>query len=334
MLYLLRRCLPITLVVLLVVLFVDGAVAQDRNSITGFVFAADRTPVDRVYVELQTELYSTVSRTQTNGSGLYSFRGLPAGRYVVKVLSSGTAYEEQSKSVSLVPLTPRGGGIVSEQVDFYLRARRQPGAVEGPAGVVFLQDVPAEAKQLYASAVEDLDQKRETEGLSKLKQSIEAFPTYYQALDRLANEYLARGHYDVSQVLFSKALEVNRRSISSGLGLAIAEYRLARLDRAISALDEVIKLDKENINALYWKGIVLHASKNLVEAVVSFRRADKLSEGKFPEVHWQLARVYKDQNKYRESADSLEVFLKLRPDAKNAEEIRQIIKTLRAKPIS
>ena len=151
---------------------------------------------------------------------------------------------------------------------------------------------------------------------------------------RLANEYLARGYYDVSRVLFAKALEVNRRSISSGLGLGIAEYRLARLDQAISALDEVLKLEKENVNALYWKGIVLHASKNLVDAVVSFRRADKLSDGKFPEVHWQLARVYKDQNKFRESADSLEVFLKLRPDAKNAEEIRQIIKTLRAKAIS
>ena len=118
------------------------------------------------------------------------------------------------------------------------------------------------------------------------------------------------------------------------LGLGVAEYRLKRNEKALEALDAVLKLDKESVNALYWKGIVLHSQNKLGDAATALQKADQLSSGKYAEVHFQLARIYKDQNKFRESADALETFLKLRPDAENAAEIRQIIKSLREKPAS
>jgi len=323
-----RRSIFIFLFLALVV----PAVAQDRNSITGFVFGPDRAPVQRLYVELQTELYSTVARAQTNGSGMYTFRGLPNGSYIVKILTGGTDYLEQTRSVSLMPISARGAA--SEQVDFYLKQKARPGDALGPGGVVFAQDVPKDAQVLYEAAVEDLSKKNETDGFAKLKGALEIFPDYFLALDRLATEYLAKGHFEAAHVLFTNAFRVNPRSVSSGLGLGIAEYRLNRIDKALESLNEVLKLEKENVKALYWKGIVLHSLRKLGDALAALKSADKLSEGKFADVHFQLARVYKDQNKFRESADSLETYLKLRPDAENAAEIRQIIKTLREKTAS
>lgn len=320
------------LLLLLLSVAASNALAQDRNGITGFVFGPDRAPVDRLYVELQTELYSTVARTQTNGSGMFAFRGLPQGLYIVKILTGGTDYIEQSRSISLVPISARGS--VSEQADFYLRVRTRPGDIQGPGGVVFVQNVPKAAEQLYQMALADFEKKNETDAYEKLKQALKTFPDYYLALDRLATEYLAKGYYDAAQILFTKAFGVYPRSISSGLGLGIAEYRLNRSDKAVESFDAVLKLDKENVNALYWKGIVLHSSKKLDDSLAAFQRADRLSNGKFAEVHFQLAKVYKDQHKFRESADALEKFLKLRPEAQNAAEIRQIIKVLREKPSS
>jgi tetratricopeptide (TPR) repeat protein len=290
-------------------------------------------PLARVYVELQTDMYSTYSRTQTNGAGMYSFRGVPAGQYYVKVLAHGTNYDEQSRSVSLIPLSPVGRGSVSEQLDFYLQSKKTGSLLLAPE-VVFVQEVPAKAKQLYENGAKDLENNKEKEGYEKLKQALETFPEYFVALDRLGSEYLDKGHFEASYVLFTRAVEVNPRSISSNLGLGVSEYRLNRLPQAIQAFENAIKLNKENVNAHYWRGMALHATGKLEEALRSLQMAEKLSDRRSPEVQWQLARVYKDQNKLKESADALELYLKLKPDAANAEEIRKVIKTLRVKQAS
>lgn len=323
------------LFVLSFVVFTLSSTAQDRNSVTGFVFGPDRAPVQRLNIELQTEMYSTVARTQTNGSGMYSFRGIPSGVYLVKILTFGTELEEQSRTVNLIPISALPGrGAVSEQADFYLKAKRKQGEPQGAAGVVFAQDVPKPAQDLYAAGVAELEKKNDSEGYAKLKQALEIFPEYFLALDRLATEYLSKGHFDAAQVLFTNAVRVNPRSVSSGLGLGVTEFRLSRNDKALISFEEVLKLDKENVNALYWKGVVLHSSKKLGDALSSLRRAEQLSAGKFPDVYFQLARVYKDQNKFRESADALEDYLKAKPNAENAAQIRQAIKTLREKSVS
>lgn len=305
--------------------------AQERNSVAGFVFDESRRPVAQIYIELQNDFYSTVARTRTGGSGLYRFAGLPSGNYVVKVLSVGTDFEEQSRSVSLIPISIIAGrGAVSEQLDFYLKARKKNDALAAP-GVVFAQEIPAEAKSLYEEGVNDLSNKNEAAGLDKIKRSIEAFPDYYMALDKLGNEYIARGHYQAAYVLFTKALMVNSRSFSSTFGIGLAEFRLGQTEQAINRFKQAVKMDKGSANAQLWLGIALHAKGEFSQSLTSLLEANKLSGETVAEVHWQLARVYKDQKKYADAAKELELFLKYRPDAENREKIRELIGALRQK---
>lgn len=316
------------------VLFVRApyAAAQDRNSITGFVFDESRRPVAEVYVELQTDFYSTVARTRTQGSGMYSFRGLPSNQYYVKVLSIGTDFEEQTRAVSLIPISViQGRGTASEQVDFYLRAKKQrTGPISAPS-VVFAQEIPSEAKSLYEAGLSDLSNKNDTSGLDKIKRSIEAFPDYYLALDRLGNEYVSRGYYQPAYVLLTKAIMVNPRSFSSTLAIGVAEYRLGQNDQAIDRFKLAVQINKSSANANLWLGIALHGKGDLPRSLAALLEANKLSGGAVAEVHWQLARVYKDQKKFADAANELELFLKYRPDAKNLEEIKQVIISLRQK---
>src|SRR5258705_1414863 len=69
------------------------------NSIEGIVWDPDRRPVPDLYVELQNENYSTLSRTRTNSSGRFSFTGIAAGNYYVKVFTTVTSYLEYTESV-------------------------------------------------------------------------------------------------------------------------------------------------------------------------------------------------------------------------------------------
>ncbi len=79
--------------------FYTKLIQQNRNTISGHIFDSQRRPVTEVYVELQNELYSTIARSKSNGSGRYYFGNLSAGRFIVRVLPYGTNLEEQSQEV-------------------------------------------------------------------------------------------------------------------------------------------------------------------------------------------------------------------------------------------
>jgi hypothetical protein len=308
--------------------------SQNRNTITGFIFDEDRRPVSEVYVELQSENYSLVSRTQTRGSGMFTFTGLAPGQYYVKVLNGGKDFEEQVRLVSLVPLSSvQGRGIAQEHVDINLKKRKAPGSdvVKKSPGVIFAQQPPAEAKQLYEDGILDLDLKKDAQGLDKIKRSLEVYPDYFVALERLGTEYVTRGHYVAAFVLLTKALQVNSRSFSSALALGVAEYRLGATDEAIGHFKQAVDLEKTSTNAHLWLGIALLSKSRHGEALLSLLEANRLSGGTLAEAHWQLARVYKEQKKYVLAADELELFLKYSPEAKDAASIRQVIDSLRSK---
>lgn len=313
--------------------FVQTLNAQGRNSISGFVFNESRQPVGEVYVELLDDLYVTKSRTKTGGSGLFSFRNLGDGQYNIKVLPYGTDYEEQIRSVSLISVSALpGSGAVSEQVDFYLKAKKNinDGPLAAP-GVIFAQEIPNNAKKLYEAGIEDLRNKKDNEGFDKLKKALEIFPDYYYALDRLGREYVVRGHYQAAFVLFTKAVEINPRSFSSTFGLGLALYRLQEYDRAIKTLQRATEIDNKQTNGFLWLGISYLHNKNYPQAETALNKANKLSNGQSPDVHWQLARLYNDQNRFIESADALELYLKYKPESADTEKIKETIKVLRQK---
>jgi tetratricopeptide (TPR) repeat protein len=303
---------------------------QNTNSVSGFIYNESRAPVANVYVELQSDFFATVGRTRTQGSGRFTFNGLPPGQYYLKVITSGTDYEEQSKSFTLMAIS--GRAAYAEQIDFYLKSRKDRGNSPTAApGVVFLQDVPPESQALYEAAIQDLEAKNEKAGFDKLKRALEIFPDNYAALDRLGTEYVTRGHYEAAFVLLTKALAVNKRSFTSTMGLGHTLFRLGENDMALKQFKAAAEIDPSSPGGPLWTGIVQNAKKNNREALRSLLKANDLSSGNWAEVHWQLARVYKDLNEFQKSADELELYLKSQPNVKNGDEVRQMIEVLRKK---
>lgn len=313
--------------------------AQGRNAISGTVFGESSRPVPDVYVELLNDTYSTVGRRKTDGSGRFAFSNLGEGRHQVKVLPYGTDYLEQTQEVVLasVSATP-GSGSDRQYVDIYLRVNERANAgpfAAGP-GVVFAQEVPDAARRLYQDGMRYLREKNEKDGLESLRRAIEAFPTYYQALDRLGQEYAIRGptdrsYYEAGIIILTKALEVNTRSASSVFGLGFIQYQLGMTKEAIENLRRSTELYGKYPDPYLWLGKALRRASTLDQAEEALKRAKMLSKGKVAEVHWQLACLYTDQKRYKEAADELELFLKAEPKAADAEKIREVIRQLRVK---
>ena len=309
---------------------------QGKNRISGYVFGEGRRPVGDAYVELMDEVYTTIDRTRTNGSGFYSFAGLSSGNFKIKVLPYGTDFEEQTKDVTIYNISvATGGGASSEQVDFYLRARGN--LVTSPfaaPGTVFAQEVPEEAKKHYERGVALLGEKKDREAFESLKRSLEIFPRYYMALDRLGTEYVLRGYKVAAYILLTEAVKVNPRGFSSLFGLGMSQFQLRKTDEAVESFRRATLSYDGSINAHMYLGLALRRTGKLPQAEESLKRACDLGKGQTPEVHWHLARLYGEQKRYAEAADSLELYLKSQPqspDPQKVAKLQQVIRQLREK---
>lgn len=316
------------------------AAQAGRSAITGTVFAEAHRPVADVWVELLDDFNSTLSRAKTDGSGRFSFTSLLNGNYRVRILPYGTDYQEQTQEVTLVSASavPGRPGADRQNIDIFLKlnTRAPVGPFAVVTGVVFVQEVPPAAQKLYQEGLRLLREKKETEGLVSLKQSIEVFPTYYVALDRLGGEYAMRGHKDRSYweaglVLLTKAVEVNPHGVNSVFGLGWTQYQLGLNARAIETLERATTLYGKGADTFLWLGKAYRRASAFDKAETAFKRANELTNGKVAEIHWQLAKLFSDQKRYREAADELELYLKTQSDAADDARIQEVIKQLRAK---
>ena len=265
----------------------SAAVLQGRNAIGGTVFGDGSRPLADVFVECLNDVYFTVGRTRTDGSGRFSFSGLGEGRYKVKALPYGTEYLEQTQevvlsSVSAIP----GSGSDRQYVDIYLRVNER--LLSGPfavtPGVIFAQEVPETARKLYREGLSYLGQKKEMEGLDSIKRAIEQFPTYFEALDRLGREYATRGasdrnYYVAAVVLLTKATEVNARSFPTVFGLGWTQYQLGMIKPAIESLTRATELYGKSADPYLWLGKALRRASSLDQAEAAFKRANDLAKG-------------------------------------------------------
>ena len=302
------------------------------NRIEGTVWDPYRRPVPDLYVELQDENYFAVSRARTDSAGRFNFTGIAGGRYNIKVITSGTNYLEYTESIEVVNVVRGGSDTVYLDIYLKLDNRKVNSGLAEITEAIFVQDVPEEARKLYKKGVKDLHEKGDL-GFNEIEEALKILPTYFDALNILGREYVARKEYQKSLAYLIRAIDVNQRSFSSFYALAYACYELNHRPEALEAARGATILQPNSINAQLLYGTLLrldHSYENAEKALVA---AKKLSKDRpVPEVHWQLALLYNKLGRNREAADELEAYLKIQPEARDKKEIQELIAKLRKDP--
>jgi tetratricopeptide (TPR) repeat protein len=322
-----------SLVVLLCAAFISfsmPAAAQNRSTISGYVFGPGRIPVAQVPIELRNDYNSVIARTRTTGSGQFAFYRVPSGRLTVTVLPLGTNLEEQSQNIEIAGLGARGQQLAENvQLDFYLKPRKATnGGSENE--VVFAQEVAEAARKAYESAISDLESKRTREGIAGLKRSIEIFPNYFLALQRLGAEQLLQEQYEDAIKTLRTAVSVNRRCFTCWHGITYGSFALQKWNDAVESAEKAIELEKNSVGTLTMLGIAQRALKRYPESEKFLLRAKKLDEGKTPDIYWNLALLYAyNLKRYQDAADALELYLKANPSIPDPSSVRKVIKRLR-----
>jgi Tfp pilus assembly protein PilF len=302
------------------------------NAIEGTVYDPDRRPVPSLWVELLNEFNMSYGRIQTGASGRFTFSGIKAGHYVIKVNTVGTPFEEQSEAVDIVNIFQNSTETVYQDVNLHYRKGMGLTGIKQMTEAVFVQEIPAEAKRLYKSGVKDLGDNNLQKGRDELDQAIQIFPDYYDALNALGCNYVEMQEYQKSFPYLIRSIDVNQRSFTSYYSLAYAAYKLEHLPEAKEAARASVILQPNSINAQLLYGTVLRRTGSLDAAMTTLLKAEQLSkDSPVAEIHWQLGLLYNKLNRNMEAADQLETYLKINPNAANKKQIQDLIQKLRAK---
>ena len=219
-------------------------------------------------------------------------------------------------------------------IDIYLRfdKRRVNSGLGELTGAIFVQNVPAEARRLYTQGVSHINEQGDR-GFLEIEEALKIFPDYYDALNTLGTEYVARKEYQKALPYLIRSIDINRRSFTSFYALAYACYQLNARPEALEAARAATVLQGNSLNAQLLYGTLLRMDRSYEKALQALLTAKKLiKDSPVAEVYWQLALLYNHMRRNKEAADELQTYLSIQPEARDKKEIQDLITKLRKDP--
>lgn len=313
-----------------------GLSSGDGNhSIQGRIFFPPGQPVNSRVVKVSLETNNSIGGTTTmsDEDGTFRFNSLRPGSYAV-VIEGGKQYDTVREPVT-IEIT---GAAPVIQVNIQLRPKVD---ASNPA----FAGVPKDALDFYQKgsiAAQKGNSKSAAEFLSK---AVAAYPQFSAALSDLGIQYLKLGQMDQAAETFEALVKLKPGDAAAQLDLGIALYNQGnafvtqqkldeaqkKLDGAEAHLREAIKLNSPGPTAHYYLGLTLLKFKAYDEAQKEFELAISNGGENLAQAHRFLGGLYQKAQRNKEAADEMEKYLKLDPKAPDADHIRDIMKSLRAK---
>jgi tetratricopeptide (TPR) repeat protein len=115
------------------------------------------------------------------------------------------------------------------------------------------------------------------------------------------------------------------------LNYAIALLEKKEIAEAESQLRQSLKRNDSLAPAHMYLGVALMRSSKLDDAERELQRAVALGGDQMAQAHYYLGGIHWAKKDYKRAVDELETYLKLKPKAPNAEQVRATIKDLRSR---
>jgi tetratricopeptide (TPR) repeat protein len=335
------RLLPILLLLFLPVAVLAQGSGRDSigtggiHIIQGKVFyPSGRRAEGVIQIKLESFTAGQVS-TMADSSGSFTFASLAPGNYTV-VVNAGEDYEIAREGVTIdSDLTlPRAGVSLNSGTRRYtVMITLQPkSANHAKASVVnaALAEVPENARTLYEKGLEFAKAGDSLKAIDNLKTAISLYPKFPLALNELGVQYLKLGQASNAVEPLKSAAKLSPSAFTPKLNLGVALLETQQFAEAETQLREALKINSAPTGHMYL-GLTLAHLHYDAEAEKEFKTAIDLSGNQLGLAHYYLGGLYWQRRDYHRAADELETYLRLTPNAQDAEKVRRTIKELRNK---
>ena len=304
--------------------------------IKGYVFFPSGRKADGM-IEVKLQCLSAGEITvlaDTNGS--FTFGSLAPGNYTI-VVNAGVNYEIARESVVIESeLNPAGsaGAINGVSRRYSLMISLQPKFdSRAKASVVnaALAEVPEEARRLYEKGLELAGAGDTLKAIDNLRAAVSLYPGFPLALNELGVQYLRMGQFSKAIAALTSASTLSPDAFAPKLNLGIALLETNRFPEAEKQFREALRLNQSIPTAHMYLGVALARLHNDPEAESELRNAISSGSSQVGLAHKYLGGLYWKHGNYRQAADELDTYLRLTPNAQDADRLRATIKDLRSR---
>ncbi|HEY6186662.1 MAG TPA: tetratricopeptide repeat protein [Pyrinomonadaceae bacterium] len=342
-----RRRAYIILALLLTLTLTDVSAQQQQQqppsrgrSVRGHARYSSGGNVAWIIVRLLSAKNQAITVTVTNYEGEFQFGDLAETSYTIVL----TAPDHQ---IVTERVDFNGRGAVAPKVELTLLPDTAP--QRSPSRLAFTQNVPKSARDTFERAIKLGKAGRKQVANTMLQEAIRIFPDYFDAHFALGSELMKAGRMAEAIAELEQASRINPRDDRVYQTFGVILMRQAKYDVASALFAEAARLDPtEPLHPLmratalmdYASAInptqaettaALAAERDmaLAEAERNLITANEKSNKQLAVVHMQMARLYQRRGERGRAADELDQYLLTNPTAKDADEIRDIIKKLR-----
>jgi tetratricopeptide (TPR) repeat protein len=271
-----------------------------------------------------------------DSSGAFIFNALSPGNYAV-VVNAGDEYEVAHDSVYIDSdlNTSRGGmrlPATSRRYTVMIHLTEKRGAVM-KAGVVnaALAEVPDRARKAFEKGLEHARAGDSARAAESLKEAVALYPKFPLALNELGVQYLKLGHTQKAIEMLKEAVKLNPEAYGPRLNLGIALLEAKKFPEAEENLREALKKNSSLPTGHMYLGLCLVRLNRYDEAEKELLLAIQGSNNQLAMAQYYLGGIYWKKEEYPKAVEALEAYLKLTPNAQDAERVRATIRDLRSR---
>lgn len=299
-----------------------------RHSIQGRINFPTNQPATAFRVRLEST-NSTTLTTFSNREGIFYFNSLEPSHYTV-IIETGDEYAPVRETV-FIDREITGSAGRTFNVMFYLRAK---GTTTTSNGVVSasLANVPKPALEQFKKAIEAVGKNDAKLAIEKLNEAVRLYPQFAEAYSELGTLYLKTGELDKAAEALRKTLQLNEKNPTAQLNLGIVLLNQRKMFEAEKQLEKAVLADENAATPHMYLGIALLALDYAEYAEKEFLKSISLKGNeKVAQSHRYLGGIYWKKGSYKQAVEQLETYLKLVPNAPDAEKARAAVKQLREK---
>ncbi len=263
-----------------------------------------------------------------DANGSFTFRNLEPGPYYLTV-DAGEDFEIFKDTIHIDRETSRLGPRTLK-VPVYLRLKPNS-PIANKTVDASLASVPKPALEHYNKGRELAQAGASKSAIEQLKTAISLHPPFGLAYNEIGVQYLKLGQLEQALEALRSAVKFSPEAFSPRLNHGIALLNKKEFSQAEAELRQALKKNDSASTAHLYLGMTLISLRKHDEAEKELQRAVTLGGDEMSLAHYYLGGIYWGRREYKRAADELETYLKLTPQAADAERLRSTIKELRSK---
>jgi tetratricopeptide (TPR) repeat protein len=319
---------------LIACLFANSAHAQLPPSGGGGILIFGRVylpngkpaPKAKIYIEASSGM---TREALCDDSGNYEIRGMTTGRYRVKATNPTAPgqYSDPAESDSTRSYANR------VHIDVYLRLplteqkqNLNPGSINADDAAI-----PKAARKAYDQAMKLQKEKQSQQALAQFNQALELYPNYFQALTERGDLLMQQNKLIEAEADFARALQLNAKYAPAWRGIGYCQIQQKKFAAAVTNLENAFVLEPDVPLTLLLLGYG-NLSLNRYEAAKQcLQRALQLDATSAARAHVYLGEIFAHEQKFQDAADAIQKYLKLKPDAADAKQLKELEAQWRSK---